>query len=75
MTTTSLALSTGSPSAPVTESVTGVAQNVECSNRGLCNHLTGQCKCFDGFTSSNGAGATGARADCGFQRDICIGST
>ena len=33
--------------------VTGAAGNIcyaECSNRGICNYRTGQCKCFAGFS-------------------------
>lgn len=25
---------------------------VECSNMGTCDHTTGQCKCFDGYSVS-----------------------
>jgi hypothetical protein len=27
--------------------------HVDCSNRGICNHLKGICKCFPGFTGKN----------------------
>ena len=27
--------------------------HVDCSNRGLCNHANGQCKCFKGFYGEN----------------------
>ena len=26
---------------------------VECSNRGLCNHDTGECQCYEGYSGSN----------------------
>ena len=27
--------------------------HVDCSNRGFCDHETGQCKCFQGFYGHN----------------------
>ena len=57
-----------------------------CSNRGTCNHKTGQCQCFfdtgDKQTqirkmqSSNGQGLTGSHGDCGFlsiPQTMCAG--
>jgi len=28
----------------------GLRENIECSNRGLCNRKTAECNCFDGYT-------------------------
>jgi len=28
----------------------GTTENVPCANRGLCDHATGTCKCYPGFT-------------------------
>jgi len=28
----------------------GLRENTECSNRGLCNRKTAECNCFDGYT-------------------------
>lgn len=39
---------------------------MECSNRGLCDRSTGVCRCFSGFSSSNGLGNIGNRGDCGY---------
>merc|ERR1712159_806138 len=33
--------------------VTGTTENVECSNRGICDHNSGTCKCFTGFTTED----------------------
>ena len=34
----------------IVEKVKGTTENAYCSNRGICDHGTGLCKCFQGFT-------------------------
>ncbi|CAM9408980.1 unnamed protein product [Discosporangium mesarthrocarpum] len=46
---------------------TGTTEEMYCSNRGLCARDTGECSCFRGWASSNGAGEIGDRADCGYR--------
>lgn len=48
----------------------GTRENSECSERGLCDHTTGQCNCFVGFGSSDHQGNRGGHADCGFRLPI-----
>lgn len=48
-------------------SVAGTKEYVECSGRGLCNNATATCECFLGYSSSNGLGLPGTRADCGHR--------
>merc|ERR1719163_1901972 len=48
-------------------SVRGTKENVECSDRGLCDRAEGICTCFTGFASSDGDGNSGSRGDCGHQ--------
>jgi hypothetical protein len=55
-------------------SVLGTKMNAECSGRGMCDYSTGVCKCYAGFSSSNGAGAEGTRGDCGFVEPYYFGS-
>jgi len=49
--------------APAGGSVTGASGavgnlcQVDCSNRGLCDHMLGKCDCFEGFVGEN----------CGYQ--------
>ena len=50
----------------------GTQQLVACSNRGLCNEITGQCTCFEGFASSNGRGGPGSRGDCGHMLEFVV---
>lgn len=47
-------------------SVKGTKEAVVCSNRGACDHRTGVCHCYTGFTSSNGQGQPGNYPDCGY---------
>jgi hypothetical protein len=47
-------------------SVAGTTEAAECSDRGVCDRTLGTCQCFDGYRSSDGNGAAGARGDCGF---------
>lgn len=61
---------------PLTTSLVGTAQVtqvqqsqrwglIECSGRGECNRVTGECECWPGWVSSDGFGNRGTRADCG----------
>ena len=43
----------------------GTKENAVCSNRGICNELTGTCKCFLQYGSSDGWNGFGPRGDCG----------
>jgi len=40
----------------------GTKENVECSNRGLCDYSTGMCQCFAGFTNR----------DCSVQNSLAM---
>jgi len=52
------------------ETTKGTKENDECSNRGICDYDTGQCKCMPGFASSAGNGTmAGLRRDCGRRSD------
>ncbi|KAG3247913.1 hypothetical protein PI124_g7381 [Phytophthora idaei] len=55
-------------------SVRGTKEDAVCSNRGICSHLTGVCRCTYGFTSSDGFGSEGDRGDCGYMEPIYITS-
>lgn len=48
-------------------SIRGTTENAPCNNRGLCNQVTGQCSCFDGWSSSDGEGNPGFLNDCGYR--------
>ena len=38
-----------------------------CNNHGLCDSFRGQCRCFPGWASSDGAGHYGIYGDCGYR--------
>lgn len=50
-------------------SVMGSKENLECSGRGLCDRATGQCRCFKGYTSSDGRQKVGERPQPGNRGD------
>jgi len=60
-----LPLMSSSPSFAINRTVASTKEDVECSNRGFCNHDTGTCTCLDGYASSDGNGNLGTRGDCG----------
>jgi len=50
--------------ADVAQGNDGSKENVECSNRGICDYTTGLCQCFAGFTNG----------DCSKQNALSIGA-
>jgi hypothetical protein len=67
--TSTLSISSGGANGlydSVGASVDGTREEVDCSNRGSCDTTTGTCKCYPGFSSSDGAGGTGTLGDCGY---------
>lgn len=52
-------------------SIAGTTETDLCNNRGLCDGDAGVCKCFDDWTSSDGArqGGEGYTNDCGYRND------
>jgi len=50
--------------------VKGSKDNIQCSNRGICNHDDGICECINGlegsYGPSDGYGNLGQRDDCGY---------
>ncbi len=68
----SLAVTGGTATLTIAKVTAGTKENVECSNRGICDRATGRCKCFKGYSSSDGAGSFGNRGDCGYHMtDVC----
>ena len=51
------------PAEVVFDSRQGSRENIFCSNRGRCDHITGTCICYHGFASSDGQGGMGNRAN------------
>jgi hypothetical protein len=45
--------------------IRGTTENDICSNRGICDEVTGECRCFLQWGSSNAANYFGSRGDCG----------
>ena len=47
--------------------VTGSKEPDICSSHGICDETNGICKCFNGWTTSDGYGTAGRRGDCGYR--------
>lgn len=50
----------------VTKLVDGTKEDLECSNRGLCDTNSGVCACSNDYQTSNGYNLPGTRGDCGY---------
>ena len=53
-------------------STRGTKEDDECSNKGICDYLTGQCICVAGYGSSDGKGNQGSKGDCGYRLPYAI---
>eukprot|EP00941_MAST-03F_sp_MAST-3F-sp1_P005454 g5454.t1 len=53
-----------------TETVKGTKEDALCGNHGTCDYTTGECQCYQGYSSSDGDGGRGSRNDCGFRVPI-----
>lgn len=71
---TALTLTSGSASVSVATNTTGTKEDAECSNQGICDRATGQCKCFPSQTASDGRAGQGRRPDCGYPNALALGS-
>ena len=61
----SLTIASGRVETKIYEYVKGTKEMVECSGRGLCDIMKGNCQCHTGYISSDGEGNIGQRGDCG----------
>lgn len=50
----------------VSKQQAGTKENLQCSNRGLCDNSVGFCGCSTNFDTSNGYNQPGTRGDCGY---------
>eukprot|EP00981_Chlorochromonas_danica_P010283 scaffold3079_cov187-Ochromonas_danica.AAC.10 len=54
----------------VAKVVTGTKEDMECSNRGICDPIIGTCQCSLDFDTSNGYNQPGTRGDCGYATNL-----
>lgn len=54
---------------PVTvkEHRAGTKENAICGDHGLCDYTLGECRCYTGYSSSDGNGGKGSIGDCGYR--------
>eukprot|EP01031_Cornospumella_fuschlensis_P038707 gene38706-47059_t len=48
----------------------GTKEDLECSNRGICDTTSGTCTCALDFDTSNGYNQAGTRGDCGYATNL-----
>ena len=66
----------GAPQLTVSKQVTGTKESALCSNRGVCDVVTGDCSCNTNYDTSNGMAQSGTRGDCGYPTatiQVCPG--
>ena len=69
----SLVNGAGAGTVTFVETEKGTKENLPCSDRGICDETTGVCKCFQGYSTSDGNGGEGRRGDCGRINDEAPG--
>lgn len=65
------------PILTVVEQTKGTKEDLECSNRGICEPTTGTCSCSTNYDTSDGYNDAGTRGDCGYATSTiqyCPGS-
>jgi hypothetical protein len=57
------------------ETERGSLEDAECANHGICDHATGECSCYSGYSASDGFYQRGEIDDCGYRLPMEVGGS